>query len=122
MKPRVCGHYVLIKQDKVEEVTQGGIVIPEKHRQLEQNATYTGVIADIGETAWYDYCYKYGEKVAEKWAKVGDRVVFTKYGHRSVEIPDSDEEDDYVVVNDGGLHTAHAPFLVRLGTRLGWRN
>jgi co-chaperonin GroES (HSP10) len=107
MKPdglqKVNGFYVLVKQEKVEETSEGGIIIhaSEQAKRLEQNAIYFGEVVDIGETAWYDYTHKYGQKVAEPWAKIGDRVVFTKHGGRHIELPGSDEE--YVVVRDGDI-------------------
>ena len=108
MKPdgleKVNGFYVLVKQEKVEETYgESGIVIhaSEQAKRLSQNAIYYGEVVDIGETAWYDYTHKYGQKVAEPWAKIGDRVVFTKHGGRHIELPGSDEE--YVVVRDGDI-------------------
>ena len=101
----VCGHRVLIKREKIEEVSEGGIVIhaSEKEKRREEAGICVGEIVAVGETAWYDYTHKFGEKVGEKWADVGDRVLFTKYGGRHVELPGEKKEDDYVVVNDGDV-------------------
>lgn len=108
MKPKglekVNGFYVLVKQDKVEETYGDSGIIKyssEYAKKLEQNSTYVGTVIDIGETAWYDYTHKYGKQVAQPWAKVGDRVLFTKHGGRHIQLPDSDEE--YVVVRDGDI-------------------
>ena len=105
MKPKVCGYRVLIKPEKVEEVTKGGIIVhaSDYEKKREQAGVYIGEIAAIGESAWYDYTHKYGKRVFEDWAKAGDRVLYTRYGGRHVEIPSQDGKEDYVVVNDGDV-------------------
>lgn len=102
--PRVCGFRVLIKPDRVEEVSEGGIVIhaSEREKQREQAGIYTGTVIEVGESAWYDYTHKYGERKFAPWANVGDQVLYTKYGGRHVEVP-GDDDEDYVIVNDGDV-------------------
>lgn len=99
----VSGFYVLVKPEKVEEVSEAGIVLhaSEYHKRLEQNAIYVGEIVAIGESAWYDYTHKYGKRVFKDWACIGDRILYTKHGGRIVEIPDNEEQ--YVVVRDGDI-------------------
>jgi len=105
MKARICGFRVLIKQDSAEEKTEWGFVLEasEEKKKLVQNAVYTGELIQVGPTAWYDYSHKYGKKICEPWARIGDRVLFTKHGGRYVEIPDTAEDENYVVVNDGDV-------------------
>ena len=107
MLPRVCGYRVLIKPEKIEEVSEGGIVIhaSEYAKKREQAGVYTGEIVSIGESAWYDYTHKNGKRVFENWAKVGDVVTYTKYGGRHVEIPG--QKENYVVVNDSDVLLVH---------------
>ncbi len=101
----VCGHYVLIKPDKIEDVSEGGIIIHagEYQKKLEENAVYTGTVIGFGESAWYDYTHKYGKKEFARWAEVGDHVLYTKHGGRHIEIPCEDGELRYVVVRDGDV-------------------
>ena len=105
MKPKVCGYRVLIRPEKIEEVSKGGIVIhaSEYQKKREQAGNYTGTVVAVGESAWYDYTHKNGKRIFENWAKIGDRVLYTKYGGRHVEIPSPDGKEDYVVVNDGDV-------------------
>ena len=59
------GYRVLIKPDKVEEVTQGGIIIAKETRDKEQHGTDMGEVLAIGEQCWTDV----GNK--EPWCKAG---------------------------------------------------
>lgn len=101
----VCGYRVLIKPDKIEEVSVGGIIIhaSEKEKRREKAGIYTGTIVSVGESAWYDYTHHYGERCFKNWAQVGDRVLYTKYGGRHVDVPGENEAEDYVVVDDGDV-------------------
>lgn len=88
------GHHVLIKPDEVEKVSEGGIVLQASFdnslQQRERAATTTGEIVAVGKTAWLDFA---GD---EPWAKVGDRVYFTR--HVAKEIKDGEEE--YFLMTD----------------------
>lgn len=91
MKP--VGHRLLIKPDNLEEVTKGGIFIPDTVRDKERHQTHSGEVVDIGPTAWMT------EALGKTpWVKIGDRVVFAKYGGKTVKHPDTKEE--YVFIND----------------------
>ena len=83
-----AGHRVLIRPDKVEETSVGGIVLVKQHVEREQGATVKGVVLAVGPDAWYD------KKSA--WAKPGDRVIFAKYAGQVV----GEEDDPLRIVND----------------------
>ena len=83
------GDRVLIKPDEIEEVTKGGIVLPDKQRRDHQNAQTSGVLVAVGPDAWSDY------KAA--FAGIGDKVMFAKYGGLSVIGKDGKR---YRVIND----------------------
>jgi len=86
MKGRVTGHYVAIKPDPVEEISQGGIILAsdydddEAARQLA--ATITGTIISIGPDAWVAF------KSKKPWAKVGDRVYYIRHVAKMIDDPD----------------------------------
>lgn len=67
------GGHILVLPDKVEETTAGGIVLPESARDKEQAAATTGVLIDVGPSAWKDL------DNGEPWAKIGDRVSYGRY-------------------------------------------
>ena len=81
MKIRPLGDRVLIKRVPEEEKTKGGIIIPdtakEKPQEGEVIAVGVGKLLDNG-------------KRAEMEVKVGDRVLFAKYGGTEFKL-DGDE-------------------------------
>ena len=75
-----AGHRVLVKPDSVEEKSQGGIIIQHANKDRVEEAQVTGTIVAIGPQAWKDF------SDGTPWAKVGDRVLFAKFGGFSVSI------------------------------------
>lgn len=83
MALKVLGARVMVKVDEAK-VTEGGILLPETAREKPQWATVVGVgelRLEDGSTAPLD-------------VKVGDRVVFAKYGGREI----SDAGEDYLIL------------------------
>lgn len=67
-----CGHRVLVRPDEIEDTFAGtAIVRPMTQKEREQVAQETGVLVEIGPSAWADQ--------PDKWADTGDRVVFARY-------------------------------------------
>jgi co-chaperonin GroES (HSP10) len=84
------GYKVLIQPDEVkEEVSPGGIVIPESEREKYQNAQTTGVVRALGPYAWRDQ--------PPEWAGIGDRILYDRYTGMSVSGEDGTE---YRLIND----------------------
>lgn len=83
------GYRVLIKPEKIEEVTAGGIVLPETVREKERLVTQTGEVVGIGPECWDGKA---------QWVEVGDRVLYSKYAQKHIQDPDTKE--NYVIVND----------------------
>lgn len=86
------GYRVLIEPDSGERVSSGGIVIAESSR-MEQD---TGTVVAVGPLAWSD------EGDGEPWAKVGDHVMFAKYGGKFVTDPETARE--YKILNDQDIN------------------
>lgn len=82
------GHHVIVKPDAVEEVSKGGIVVTASTDLLkrEQAATVTGRIVAIGVNAWKAF------DDGTPWAKIGDRVYYTKHVSKTVKDPETQEE------------------------------
>ena len=69
------GTYVLIKATKIEETTEGGIVLPSELTNKEQSIEQTGRVVDIGPCAYVE-----GKTPAECWGiKIGDLIEHKKY-------------------------------------------
>lgn len=76
------GTYVLIKCTKVENVSDGGIVLPDELVDKEQAIESTGVVVAIGPCAYVGWkgCEIEGKTPAECWGiKVGDLIEHKKY-------------------------------------------
>ena len=65
MKIKPLGFYILIEMEIVENLSTGGIVIPENLIAKEQDATSTGYVRAIGPTAFFGYP---GCEAPENWA------------------------------------------------------
>ena len=87
---------VLVRQKKVEDVSKGGILIPETAQERQQAAAIEGEIVAVSPMAF----------TYEKWPegtfppKAGDRVFFAKYAGMKVKGCDG---DDYLIVKDKDL-------------------
>ncbi len=93
MKVRPLNDRILVKRLEEEEVTKGGIIIPdsakEKPAEGEVIAVGKGKINDKGDRIKLD-------------VKAGDRVLFSKYGGTDVKIDGVDHlimrEDDILAI------------------------
>ena len=73
--PEPKGYKLLIAIPKLEEKTQGGVIIPDKLKGLEQTASIIGLVIALGEAA-----YKDTEKFPDgPYCKEGDFVIFRSY-------------------------------------------
>ncbi len=104
------GNKILVRVDPVEEKSRGGIIVVPKG-EIGERANMqqmTGVIVAVGPLAWKDQGFKdvEGNWCEAPWAKVGDRVKFTKFAgylHRE----DSEPEVDYRVMHDLDVVMVH---------------
>lgn len=93
MKIRPVGHRLLVVVKSLEEVTQGGIVIPKTQEFNRQRYSQEeGTVIAMGSQ-----CYKEVGDGAP-WCKVGDKVFMNR--HSGVFHTDEETGDIYRVVND----------------------
>ena len=88
LKP--LGDRVVVKVVEAEEKTKGGIILPDTAKDRPQE----GEVVAVGSGRVLDN----GQRVALE-VKVGDLVVFSKYGGTEVKI----EEDEYLVVRENDI-------------------
>ena len=90
MKIRPLNDRILVKRLEEEEKTAGGIIIPdsakEKPAEGEIVAVGPGKMNDAGERSAMD-------------VKVGDRVLFSKYGGTDVKY----DGDDYLIMREDDI-------------------
>ncbi len=95
MKLKPLGDRVIVKPKEPEEVTKGGIILPdtaqEKPMEGEIVAVGVGKVADDG-------------KLVKMELKVGDKVLYGKYSGSEIKIDDQEylimrESDVYAIIN-----------------------
>lgn len=87
------GFLVIVKPDAPKEKLKNDkIFIPDSILDKERIAADTGVLVAIGSKAWKD------QADGEPWAKVGDHVLYAKYGGKIWVDPETEEK--YVVLQD----------------------
>lgn len=89
------GGNILVKPLEEERTTQSGIVLPdtmnkEKPQKGEIVALGTGKLDDSGKVIAFN-------------VKVGDRVIFKKYGPDEVEVDENGESKSYLVMEEGDI-------------------
>ena len=87
---RPLGDRIVVKPGKEEEVTRGGIVLPDtarkRPREGEVLAVGPGKLLENGERAPVE-------------VSVGDTVIYSEYGGTIIEIGD----DEYVILDEGSV-------------------
>ena len=87
---RPLGDRIVVKPGKEEEVTRGGIVLPDsakkRPREGEVLAVGPGKLLENGERAPVE-------------VSVGDTVIYSEYGGTTIEIGD----DEYVILDEGSV-------------------
>ena len=93
MNIRPLGDRVLVKREEAEEVTAGGIIIPDTAKDKPSK----GTIVAVGEGARNDK----GELI-KMTLKAGDKVYFTKWGGSEVKLNDEEllimKENDVLAI------------------------
>lgn len=83
-------HKVLIKPDKVDAVTKGGVYLPETAKEAEQYASVKATVVAVGDNAFFEW------GGANK-PVVGQRVMVAKYSGLNIK---GDDKEDYRLCND----------------------
>lgn len=85
MSIRPVGDRVLVKPNKEEEVTASGIVLPDT---VDKEKKAEGVIVALGD----------GEKLEKLKLKVGDKVLFEKWGGEEVKVGHGSAEEEFKIL------------------------
>jgi chaperonin GroES len=93
MKIRPLNDRILIKRVEEEEKTKGGIIIPDSAKEKPAE----GIVVAVGNGKHNEK----GDRIALE-VKVGDRVLFSKYGGTDVKLEGEDHlimrEDDILAI------------------------
>ena len=88
------GGHLLVMPKKVEEKTEGGIILLDESRDKEQQAATEGTLIAVGKSAWIDL------DDGSPWAAVGDKISYSRYA--GVAMVGQDDEA-YVLINDNDV-------------------
>ncbi len=88
---RPCGDRVLVKPNVEEEKTAGGIVLPDTAKERPQ----WGEVIAVGPGKWDES----GKNRIPMEVKVGDRVVFAKYGGTEVKV----DGEEYLILRESDI-------------------
>lgn len=83
------GDRVLVQVEEIEEVTEGGIVIPLSEKEKHEQAQMAAVLVATGQDAWNDY--------ERPFAQPGERVLYQR--HSGIQLRGKDGML-YRIVND----------------------
>ena len=107
-----CGDRVVVLPDTIEQVTSGGIIIPEKEADKHQLAQVAGTLVAVGPDAWTHQTTIVERRMGNggwreierrrtgysgDFAKVGDRVCFARYNGLPF---DGEDGKQYRLLND----------------------
>jgi co-chaperonin GroES (HSP10) len=97
-----CGDRILVKPDEIEEVTEGGIVIPDQIKDHHMDAQTSGILVAVGPDAWNHFTEYNKDSITVRgfsrpFAQVGDKIMFAKFGGQKTWGKDGLE---YRVLND----------------------
>jgi co-chaperonin GroES (HSP10) len=100
MQPKPCGHHILIKPRRLEDVDKNyasakrsGIILTQATQRQEQIAVSVGQVLALGPVAYQD------TPNGKPWCKVGDWVAYARHGGMYIEEP-SEENSGYLILND----------------------
>ena len=82
--PQPFGSYVIVRPKDLEKKSKGGIIIARADEERARGALTEGTVVAIGPLAFKDEMNPSGEP----WYKVGDRVIFVKYGGKFISYDD----------------------------------
>ena len=85
MTIKPLGDRVLVQPNKEEEITASGIVLPES---VDKEKKAEGTVVALGE----------GAELAKLNLKIGDKVIFEKWGVEEVKVGQGKEEINYKIL------------------------
>ena len=88
------GGHLLVLQDKVEEVTAGGIILTKQTQENDQRNGTVGTLIAVGSGAWTDI------DDGSPWAVVGDKISYAR--HAGFAMTGKDNEK-YLLINDNDV-------------------
>lgn len=95
-----AGSKILVKLEKVEELSKGGIVLSGHTSLAQKRAAQKATVVHIGQNAFTGY------KDETPWCKVGDKVFICKYSGE--DLLDIEPDEIYRVIQDEDILAVHS--------------
>ncbi len=93
--PEPCGYKILIALPEQEEVTDGGVIVPDIIRDLEEYSTVVGFVMKLGPD-----CYKGDKKFPSgSYCKEGDFILFRAFQGTRIRI----HGKEFRLINDDNV-------------------
>ncbi len=92
MNLKPLGDRVVVKASEAETQTKSGLFIPDTAKEKPQK----GTIVAVGDGRWDDE----GKKRIPLDVKVGDVVIYGKYGGTEIKVDD----EDYLILSDRDIY------------------
>ena len=98
------GTKVVVKPDTIEEMTKGGLFVPDTVRDQHQHSVTRGVLIALGPSADVKFCEE-GDftGVSKREAVVGDRVMFVKFAGASLRLEEGRDRVEYRILQDADI-------------------
>lgn len=81
--PDPKGYSILVAVPMKQEKTEGGVFIPDDHRDREDTSAILGLVLKVGERAYKGNDDKFGK---EDWCEPGSFVMFRSFSGTHIEI------------------------------------
>lgn len=99
------GRKILVKQQELEKVSKGGIILEYENEKLEKAGITVGEIVAQGPYCWKTYSTVDREGIVrdgEPQTQVGDQVYFAKHAGAFITDPVTNEE--FVLIFEDDIH------------------
>ena len=102
--PQPSGWRILVGMLKIEEKSQGGIILTDEHREGREYLRSMAKVLAVGNLAYQDVKFQGGVSIEkrkpEPWVKVGDIVLVGQYAGQSVSCLDNDKPQSLKLLDD----------------------
>jgi len=102
--PQPAGYRVLVGRMKLEEKTQGGIILPDEITKAKENNLSIMKVLALGNLAYKAKSFKvddHDDAPTAPWCKVGDVVLVSKYTGLDVLVTDNEGSIETLkIIND----------------------
>jgi len=102
--PEPTGWRILVEPIDVEEVSDGGIVLPEEVQRAKEHLRYIGRVISMGPL-----CYKHskfqnpGTTKSDEWCKVGDWIAYGRYDGQDIIVKSEKGRKPLRLLNDDSV-------------------